>query len=348
MAKVFISYARSDYIGGDGKVIPDNIIDKVCRALHDNGISFWIDRQGLDGGITYPEVMASEIKACDVFLFLASENSNRSKWTLREISWAIHNYKKILPVRLDSSPYADSVALYLSSIQYIDWLEDGEEKALARIVDSIKSEKVPQNEPAPVNTGSARLPVATMLAISVGLVFLTGVYAFLTYQFLWADSLRNSPILGGLVGYVCEMGILLSIYYLIRMLRMRRCVFILPGVITLITLFAGLSPKLLPKVIPSVVSGRPDKDLLWVSIALLAGWVFILLCCLFFRKKGGERKKGEKRKKGKNFFGLMNRYNVLIKASDPENLIWVYLVFKAFILLLQPPPAQGFLPPLFF
>ena len=133
MAKVFISYSKKDYMRDGGKVIPGNVVDKVIKALSESGISYWIDRESLDPGVTYAEHIAKNIKKCDIFLFLATENANSSEWTLREISTAIDFGKAILPVRLDHSPYADSVALYLSSVQYIDWQELGEKESLKRI-----------------------------------------------------------------------------------------------------------------------------------------------------------------------------------------------------------------------
>ena len=41
-------------------------------------------------------------------------------------------------MRLDASSYDDAVSLYLSSVQYIDWVELGPETALERIVAQVK------------------------------------------------------------------------------------------------------------------------------------------------------------------------------------------------------------------
>lgn len=88
------------------------------------------------------------------------------------------------------------------------------------------------------------------------------------------------------------------------------------------TFFASFSPVLLPNVIHPSVLGKPDKDLLHIAYVLFAGWAFILFCCFIFRKNG------------KNFFGLMSRDNVRIKVLDPENIIGVYLVFKALFIFI--------------
>ena len=138
MAKVFISYSKRDYIGDGGKVIQDNVVDKVIKSLSEHGIDFWIDREKLEPGETFASTIANSISECDFFLFLSSRNSNSSPWTLREISMAIDSGKAVLPVRLDDSEYARPVALYLASIQYVDWQELGEQEALKRIINRIQ------------------------------------------------------------------------------------------------------------------------------------------------------------------------------------------------------------------
>ena len=134
MAKVFISYSKKDYVGDDGQIIPGSFVDKVMGTFSAEGISYWIDREGLDGGVTFAEEISRNIRDCDTFLFLSSAAANSSPWTLREISTAIEFGKKVLPVKTDSSSYDPSVALYLSSIQYIDCTELGEEETIKRIL----------------------------------------------------------------------------------------------------------------------------------------------------------------------------------------------------------------------
>lgn len=237
MAKVFISYSKRDYIGEDGQIIRGNVVDRIAKTLSDNGISYWIDREGLDVGVTYAETIAKNIKECDTFLFISTENANTSPWTLREISTAIDFGKTILPVKVDNSRYADSVALYLAPVQYIDWLELGAEESLRRIVSRLKKtdgEEDLRKFEKPI------IPKPTAIVLYAGVVFLTGIYACLTYQFLWAKALRSSEIMGGLVGFVEEFGVLLSIYYIIRLLRLRKCTFIMPALITGSVFLSGM------------------------------------------------------------------------------------------------------------
>lgn len=303
MAKVFISYSKKDYRGNDGKVIPGNAVDKVCKALTDNGISYWIDREGLDPGVTYAKVISSKIKECDVFLFLSTRKANASEWTLREISTAIQFGKTVLPVRLDHSHYADSVALYLSSVQYVDWQELGEKESLRRIVAQIRStgSKGSRKSYAP-----PKLPTFTTVVLHAAVLFLVFVFATLTFQFLWANALRSSEIMGGLIGFVCESGVLLSLYYVIRIMRLRKCTFAFPALLVTGVFLSGML--------------LGDADIMLSAVLLLVGWTGILVVCFM----GKER----------SFFKIMSKEQVLMKPTDPENILLVYLFIKAVIIVL--------------
>ena len=78
MAQVFISYSKRDYIDEDGQVIGGSVVDRIIKTLSDNGISYWIDREGLDVGVTYADTISKSIKECDTFLFLSSQTANSS------------------------------------------------------------------------------------------------------------------------------------------------------------------------------------------------------------------------------------------------------------------------------
>ena len=304
MAKVFISYSKRDYIGDDGIVIRDNVVDKIIKSLSEHGIDFWIDREKLDPGETYATIIANSISDCDVFLFLSSRNANSSPWTLREISMAIDSGKTVLPVRLDHSKYAQPVSLYLASIQYIDWLELGEQESLNRIV--VRIQGLEQDDEMR-RFDKRKRPLATSGVIYAGIAFLTFIYAVLTYQFLWARSLRSDEIMGGLVGYACEFGVLMSIWYLVRLLRFRKSTFIFPAIVSVIVLLFGMLMN--------------DSDIIWCSIMLLFGWILVVIMCAI----GGKRRK--------SFFKQMSKEQILARATDPENLIFLYLLFKAIIIV---------------
>lgn len=304
MARVFISYAKKDYIAADGSVIPGNPVDKVIDAFNREGITYWIDRERLAGGDTYAARIARNIKECDVFLFLSSKAANASEWTRREIGAAVAERKRIVPVRLDRSPYDDAVNLYLSSIQHIDWQELGEETALEQIVGQVKHPFVDST----TGIEYGKLPQVTTGILYAALVVLTGIYALLTYLFLWSKTLQSSEVIGGIIGFIGETALLLSIYYVLRMLRKRHCVFLLPVLLVGLMLCAAF------------LTNRID-------LFLCAGLLFLGWSALFLT--GFIRTSTRK-----SFFAQMSREQTLMKVNDPENLLLLYLVVKCAIVVV--------------
>lgn len=304
MAQVFISYAKKDYVALDGSALPGNPVDPILDAFQREGITYWIDREQLAGGDTYAERISRNIKACDVFLFLSTAAANASPWTLREISTAIQFGKQIIPVRLDDSPYDDAVSLYLASVQYIDWKELGKEKALERIVAQVKYPFV--DVAGGVEYG--KLPAFTTGILITALVVLTTIYALLTYLFLWSKTLQSSEVIGGIVGFVGETALLLSIYYVLRMLRKRHCIFLLPVLLVGLVLCAAF------------LTNRID---LFLCAGLLAlGWGALFLSGFV------------KTSTRKSFFSQMSREQTLLKLNDPENLLLLYLAVKCAIVVI--------------
>ena len=92
---IFISYSRKDTA----------IADKICAAIDDVGITYFIDRQGIGGGFEFPAVLAENIVNSRIFLLLASKNSYESKFTRSEIIFAFNKKPKnaILPYIIDNS-----------------------------------------------------------------------------------------------------------------------------------------------------------------------------------------------------------------------------------------------------
>jgi len=133
---VFISYSRRDYIDDNGNPLPGNIISKIKDALKKNGITYWIDEDGINSGDEFARLIARSIRESSVLLFVSTENSNRSEWTRKEIASAIAYKKKIIPFKYDDTPFNDSLLLYLADLDFISYAKTGD-KALNRLVTSI-------------------------------------------------------------------------------------------------------------------------------------------------------------------------------------------------------------------
>lgn len=132
---VFISYSRRDYLDEKGNVKPGNIISKIKDVLKKNGITYWIDEDGINSGDEFARLIIKSIKDSKVFLFVSTENSNLSEWTRKEVASAISYKKKIIPFKYDDTPYNDSLLLYLADLDFISYSKG--DRALTRLVTSI-------------------------------------------------------------------------------------------------------------------------------------------------------------------------------------------------------------------
>lgn len=107
---VFISYSRKD----------TSVANQICNALDIAGITYFIDRQGIGGGMEFPEILANAILGSRLFLFLASNNSYESKFTNSEITFAFNEKAKesIIPYIIDGSVLPVNLRLVFSGINW--------------------------------------------------------------------------------------------------------------------------------------------------------------------------------------------------------------------------------------
>ena len=108
--EVFISYSRKD----------SDVANRICGAFDNAGISYFIDKQGLAGGFEFPTKLAEAILECEVVLFLARKNSNDSKFTNAELTYAFNKKPKnsILPYIIDGSTMPPALEFIFSSINW--------------------------------------------------------------------------------------------------------------------------------------------------------------------------------------------------------------------------------------
>jgi len=133
---VFISYSRKDYVDEHGNIIPGNIISQIKDSFQNAGIHYWFDEEGIYSGDKYMEKLADAIFASTAFVFISSINSNASEWTAGEIGTAHLYKKKIIPFRLDDSPFARSIIVKIAHLDYID-CNPNPDKAIMDLVGSI-------------------------------------------------------------------------------------------------------------------------------------------------------------------------------------------------------------------
>ena len=137
---VFISYSRKDYVDEHGNIIPGNIISQIKDSFQNAGIHYWFDEEGIYSGDKYMEKLADAIFASTAFVFISSINSNASEWTAGEIGTAHLYKKKIIPFRLDDSPFARSIIVKIAHLDYID-CNPNPDKAIKDLVGPVLTAK---------------------------------------------------------------------------------------------------------------------------------------------------------------------------------------------------------------
>ena len=134
---VFISYSTKDYYDALGNIKPNNVIADIQSTLDGAGITYWIDQQGLAGGVVFPQEIARQIYNCKVFLFISTVNSNQSAWTMNEIATANNYGKTIIPLRADNTEFAPSIMIYVAGLQYVNYYINPQ-AAKQQLVETIK------------------------------------------------------------------------------------------------------------------------------------------------------------------------------------------------------------------
>lgn len=88
MSHIFISYSRKDI----------DFAQKIVNALAENDLDTWIDWKSIPKGEDWEQEIYHGIEGADAFLFLVSPDSVTSGMCNKEISHAVANSKRILPI----------------------------------------------------------------------------------------------------------------------------------------------------------------------------------------------------------------------------------------------------------
>ena len=99
MAKIFISYKRKN------KSQVFQIVENIEKEL---GVKCWVDINGIESSAQFASVICKAIDEADVVLFMHSsihlDINFETDWTIKELNYAQAKEKRIVLVKLDSSP----------------------------------------------------------------------------------------------------------------------------------------------------------------------------------------------------------------------------------------------------
>lgn len=146
--KVFISYSRQD----------SAIVTDVVSKLDPSKFSVWIDTDGVESGDAFKTKIVKAIENSQIVVFFSSASSNASYWVTKEISIAIDEHKKIIPIKLDGAKYNSEIKFDLVNLDFIDmsnlsFVNDG----INRLIKSISNTNLENLNKS--NTPSSTSPI---------------------------------------------------------------------------------------------------------------------------------------------------------------------------------------------
>jgi hypothetical protein len=117
MAKVFVSYSRKDI----------EFAKWLTGELQKSDLDFWIDWEGIPPTVDWWREIEKGIEEADIFLFLISPDSVKSKVCGKEIDTAVKNGKRIIPIVVRDSSW-DETPPQLRHLNYIFIRESDDSK----------------------------------------------------------------------------------------------------------------------------------------------------------------------------------------------------------------------------
>ncbi len=130
MAKVFISYSRKDI----------EFAKRLTGELQKSELDFWIDWEGIPPTVDWWKEIEKGIEEADVFLFLISPDSAKSKVCGQEIDVAVKNGKRIIPIVVREIEWQETPP-QLGHLNYIFFSRDDDfDTAIKKVMTAIQTD----------------------------------------------------------------------------------------------------------------------------------------------------------------------------------------------------------------
>jgi hypothetical protein len=125
---IFISYSRKDTI----------FVSKFTQSLREAGAKLWLDKHIKPGG-RWDDSIELALETCQDVILIMSKNSVESGNVLDEISYALEEKKRVIPIKIEEC----DVPFRLRRIQHIDYYLD-EENSMNILLTTLDLKKVQQ------------------------------------------------------------------------------------------------------------------------------------------------------------------------------------------------------------
>ncbi len=116
--------------------------------LEKSGISCWMAPSSLSDASAYSSEVTTAIKNCKALVFVMSEKSQTSKWTLRELDYAVNEDKAVYQYKIEKCELKDEYRFYLSSTKSFAAYEN-KDSAVNKLIHEIKEKFSLNNDDEP-------------------------------------------------------------------------------------------------------------------------------------------------------------------------------------------------------
>ena len=114
---IFISYSSLD----------QEIAEDICSYFEKNGLSCWIAPRNVRAGENYAEEIMLGLDSAKIVVLIFSQNSQSSKYVIKEVQKAFINNKGILPINIDDSLPKGKMETFLRNKQWLNAFPNPEE-----------------------------------------------------------------------------------------------------------------------------------------------------------------------------------------------------------------------------
>lgn len=131
---IFFSYSRDD----------SSFVLQLAKDLRGAGATIWLDTLDIQPGTHWDSSIEKALKESSTLLVILSNTSVKSNNVMDEVSYALEENKKVVPILLENC----AIPFRLKRLQYADFTEN-RETGLKNLVDALKLEKEVANKLVP-------------------------------------------------------------------------------------------------------------------------------------------------------------------------------------------------------
>ena len=164
---IFVSYNHDD----------EEVVFDIISDFHERGYRIWYDAGGISVGDYFMEELAHRIKDCEIFLCFLSPRYIDSPYCKRELNYALHNEKRIVPIKTEAFKLPEAFAFQLTGITWtnltnfssrekmVDYLCDINQKSLKPCYEGEQEEsQKEQEQPEKPKLSGGKKPSAEQMA----------------------------------------------------------------------------------------------------------------------------------------------------------------------------------------